>query len=79
MFVVFLARFGMKSLWELIMHKNDNTSSLLVGGVACFKACTFSGSGVMPFSLMIIPNQGMLVLLMMHLSRFNVIPDFSIV
>ena len=48
--LVLVKKFGMKSLRLWIMHRNERTSFLSVGGVSCFRAFTLAGSGFIPSS-----------------------------
>ena len=78
-FDVFRDRFRMKSEWDCIMHRNDITSSLFLGGPACWSASTFVGSGLIPSLVTRRPQNGISCLVKMHLSELRVSPEFWII
>ena len=76
-FSVFCDRFGMNSVDDCIMHKNDIASDLSVGGDTVLRASTFSGSGLTPSLPIIMPQKGMLSFRKKHFFAFKVMPDFN--
>ena len=63
---------------DCIIDKNDSSSSLLVGVVACFTNSTLLGSGLIPFSVIRTPQNGISFNLKKHFSWLSVRPIFII-
>ena len=67
----FFAILSMNSLFDWTIHRNDISSSLVFGLDAICKALTFSGSGkILSFDIMT-PQNGILVRIKIHFSRFS--------
>lgn len=71
------ARSGMKVPFNLIIQRNDHSSSLDVGFPASCTAWTLVGSGFIPFLLTLNPQKGIFGYPKMHLLGLTVSPAFS--